>query len=201
MKKCPNCQQVKSMDEYQNDAARPDGKQSWCRDCHHAHHSAANKLQNPKNMYVDGKYISRKHPLHKPGRYNSFGGAWSEVEITEKTPTGYVYIITCEVHRENGWYKVGCAVDTKDRVKQYQTSSPYRDYEVLYHQYFDDREGAETKVHDRLKSHPDVIEWNHEWFKTDMMTIKKVIDDVKQEETDPRYRDEHSTQYNLGLCN
>ena len=26
-------------------------------------------------MYVDGKYISRKHPLYKPGRYKTFNDA------------------------------------------------------------------------------------------------------------------------------
>ena len=30
---------------------------------------------NPKRMYVNGKYISRKHPLYKPGKYKTFSDA------------------------------------------------------------------------------------------------------------------------------
>jgi hypothetical protein len=30
-----------------------------------------------------------------------------------------------------GWCKVGMAVDAEDRLKQYQTSSPYRDYKLV----------------------------------------------------------------------
>jgi len=32
-----------------------------------------------------------------------------------------------------GWCKIGMAVDAEDRLKQYQTSSPYRDYELIKH--------------------------------------------------------------------
>lgn len=200
MKQCPNCQEHKPLDDFPNDRTKPDGKQSWCRDCHHANHKHTNPIENAKNMYVDGKYISRKHPLHKPGRYNSFGSAWSDVEIKNRVKTGYVYIVSCEIHEKEQWYKVGCAVDSYDRVKQYQTASPHRDYRVIYHCYFDDRESAEEKVHTLLKSNPNVVEWSYEWFKADPMTIIKVIEDVKQKETDTRHRDEHSAQYNLGLC-
>lgn len=200
MKQCTNCGEIKSLEEYQNDRTTKDGKQSWCRECHHVRHKRTNPIENAKNMYVAGKYVSRKNPLHKPGCYPSFAAAWSQQELKERTKTGYVYIVSCETHEKEGWYKVGCAVDSHDRCRQYQTSSPYRDYYVLYHQYFDNREKAEEAVHAILKAHPDVVEWSYEWFKADPMTIKKVIEDVKQNKTDTGHRDEHSTQYNLGLC-
>ena len=33
------------------------------------------RKENAKQMYVNGKYISKSHPLHKPGKYKSFGDA------------------------------------------------------------------------------------------------------------------------------
>ena len=29
-------------------------------------------------MFVNGKYISKAHPLHKPGKYKNFEDAWEE---------------------------------------------------------------------------------------------------------------------------
>ena len=30
------------------------------------------RKENNLQMYVNGKYISKSHPLHKPGRYKTF---------------------------------------------------------------------------------------------------------------------------------
>ena len=33
------------------------------------------RIENSLQMRVNGKYIPKSHPLHKPGRYTSFGDA------------------------------------------------------------------------------------------------------------------------------
>ena len=85
-----------------------------------------NKLQ----MYVNGKYISIKHPLHKPGKYKTFNdAAFSSLINYVKCVKGEVYIISNPAWKN--WYKIGKAVDSTDRCNQYQTSSPHRDYELI----------------------------------------------------------------------
>ena len=102
-----------------------------------------------KVMRVDGKYIPRSHPLHKPGHYKGFtDAAFSSLDNYEKSTDGEVYII----HNPSfpGWVKVGMAVDAQDRLKQYQTSSPYRDYEVVKSYKVSNRRESEAKAHEAL---------------------------------------------------
>ena len=42
------------------------------------------------------------------------------------------------------------AVDSQDRLKQYQTSSPYRDYKLVKAYKVPNRREAEAKAHDAL---------------------------------------------------
>ena len=80
-------------------------------------------------MFVDGKYISKSHPLHKPGRYKGFEeAAFSSLQNYKSSKKGEVYIITNPAFE--GWVKVGMAVDAMDRLKGYQTSTPFRDFEI-----------------------------------------------------------------------
>ena len=52
---------------------------------------ARNVKSNPKRMYVDGKYIKDTHPLHKPGRYTSFGdAAFTALQKDAQVKEGYV---------------------------------------------------------------------------------------------------------------
>ena len=88
---------------------------------------------------------------------------------------GYVYIISNPAWK--GWFKVGMAVDAKDRCSTYQTSSPFRDYKVSYSKYFEDRREAEKLAHAELKENK--IEHANEWFKTDLKTIKTIIKNIK----------------------
>jgi hypothetical protein len=41
----------------------------------------------------------------------------------------------------------------KDRIKVYQTGSPFRDYKVIAHARFDDRKAAEAELHEQLRGH------------------------------------------------
>jgi len=88
----------------------------------------SNPRQNPKRMFVDGKYVSNNHPLHKSGNYKSFGdAAFSALQKDVQVKEGYVYVITNPAWPD--WVKIGMAIDAEDRLNGYQTSSPMRDYE------------------------------------------------------------------------
>jgi hypothetical protein len=62
-----------------------------------------------------------------------------------------VYIITNPAWPSH--CKIGKALVMKDRVKVYQTGSPYRDYRVVAHAFFDDRKAAEAELHEQLRGH------------------------------------------------
>ena len=140
-----------------------------CKECYN-HYI---KKSNSKAMYVNGKYVSRKHPLHKAGRFKTFeGAAFASLEGYANTTEGYVYIINNPCW--DGWVKVGMAIDAEDRCKQYQTSSPYRDYKLCYLKHFEDRKIAEQSAHKELKKITDT--YNGEWFQTSVKEAKKTIE-------------------------
>tara|TARA_R110000765_G_scaffold114357_2_gene207148 strand:+ start:8116 stop:8598 length:483 start_codon:yes stop_codon:yes gene_type:complete len=74
---------------------------------------------------------------------------------------GYIYVINNPCWE--GWIKVGMAVDAENRCKQFQTSSPFRDYKLFYKKYFEDRKTAEKEIHKKLKNISERSEG--EWFK------------------------------------
>ena len=91
----------------------------------------------------------------------------------ETTDEGYVYIITNPCWE--GWLKIGMAIDAEDRCNGYQTSSPHRDYKLLYARKFKNRRIAEKKTINKLKKI--VKEYNGEWFKTDRNTAQEIIEE------------------------
>jgi len=113
-----------------------------CRACH----NARSKITNKQRMTVDGKYISKFHPLYKAGRYKGFtDAAFSSLDNYSESEAGQVYII----HNPSfpSWCKIGMAIDAEDRLKQYQTSSPYRDYKLYKVYNTDNRREAESISH------------------------------------------------------
>jgi len=86
--------------------------------------------KNKSRMFVNGKYIPKSHPLHKPGSYKTLDDAWSHMEINEKSISGDIYLIVNPAWPD--WVKVGKAAFANDRLSNYQTSSPFRDYEILH---------------------------------------------------------------------
>ena len=131
---------------------------------------------NPKRMYVNGKYVPRTHPLYKPGIYKSFNdAAFSSFERYKKSKDGYVYAITNPAWE--GWVKIGMAVDADDRCKSYQTSSPLRDYKLEHCTYFEDRRKAEQQAHEKAEEIAD--ECGSEWFKMPVEKAREIIGDVK----------------------
>lgn len=112
-------------------------------------------------MFVNGKYISKSHPLHKPGKYKTFeDAAFSSLSKYESSREGQVYIITNPNFPE--WVKVGMAVDSEDRLNGYQTSSPFRDYTLFTFWPVSDRRVAEADAHELLKK---TYQRKGEWFK------------------------------------
>ena len=119
------------------------------------------KQENAKQMYVNGKYVPKTHPLYKAGRYKGFeDAAFSSLENYKSNPEGQVYIITNPAWE--GWVKVGMAVDAKDRLNSYQTSCPFRDYMLYYSYETKDRRKAESEAHSKLD---EKFERRKEWFR------------------------------------
>ena len=135
--------------------------------------------KNAKKMYVNGKYIPVSHPLHKPGNYKSFeDAAFSSLEKYESSTEGEVYIITNPAWE--GWIKIGMAVDAEDRCKQYQTSSPMRDFKLEYKRPFNDRRGAESQAHKLCANQTKEV--HGEWFKLNVSVGKKIIDNIENKQ-------------------
>ena len=152
---------------------RYDQRDYSCKACYSKIVKASNKEYNNLKMYVNGKYVSNKHPLYKAGNFKTFeGAAFASLKGYETTNEGYVYIITNPCW--SNWVKVGMAIDAKDRCNQYQTSSPHRDYKLCYSKFFDDRSNAEKKAHTLLKKKSEVNKG--EWFKIKQDIAQEIIE-------------------------
>tara|TARA_E500000305_G_scaffold91225_1_gene78907 strand:- start:18 stop:506 length:489 start_codon:yes stop_codon:yes gene_type:complete len=136
------------------------------------------KKRDAQRMYVNGKEISKKHPLHKPGRYKSLDDVWSHNKI-ESVDQGEVYIISNSAWPD--WVKVGKAVNAEDRLNGYQTSSPFRDYEVVATMSTDNRHKKEREMHKIFQHFAQ--DRKGEWFKMDKVTAIKLFNyQIKGEE-------------------
>jgi hypothetical protein len=130
-------------------------------------------IYNATRMWVNGSYIPMSHPLHKPGRYKSFGdAAFSALQKDIQIKEGYVYAIRNKAWPE--WVKIGKAIDAQDRLNGYQTSSPMRDYELIHAVYFDDRNQAERDAHTAAERKG---ERQGEWFK---LTEEQALDVLRE---------------------
>jgi len=169
-KNCNHCNVELVLDE-NYDQHRLNRKDYICKECY------VNYLNT--NMYVNGKYIPRSHPLYKPGRYKTFeDAAFSSLSKYTTSVEGQVYIITNKAWK--GWIKVGMAIDSEDRCNQYQTSSPFRDYKLKYKKFFSDRRKAETIAHSLCNKK--AKEKKGEWFKLDLKTAISCIEKITIEE-------------------
>jgi len=130
--------------------------------------------RNKRRMWVNGKYIPIAHPLHKPGRYENFeDAAFDSLKNYSKSKEGQVYIISNPNFK--GWVKVGMAVDANDRLNNYQTSSPFRDYKLNYTFDTEDRRASEAAAHAALDSR---FPRNGEWFKCSPLQAWSIIANV-----------------------
>ena len=123
-------------------------------------------------MWVDGKYISSKHPLHKPGRYKSFEhAAFESLKNYSAAKEGQVYVLYSPAYPS--WCKIGMAVDARDRLKNFQTGTPYRDYILVAAYDVPDRREAEKEAHNLLR---ETHASKNEWFVIGANVAKEILD-------------------------
>ena len=147
------------------------GKEMYYKD-----NPEAVRKRDAQRMYVNGKEISKKHPLHKPGRYKSLDDVWSHSQI-ENTKEGEVYAIVNKAWPD--WIKVGKACIAEDRLSGYQTSSPFRDYEIIAKVSTEDRHTKEKEMHKVFQHF--AYDRKGEWFKIDKITAIKLFNYQVQE--------------------
>ena len=70
---------------------------------------------------------------------------------------GYVYLIRNPAW--GNWLKVGMAMSAEDRLNNYQTASPFRDYELVHKVLCKDRRKAEAFLHEQMENFPHRGEW------------------------------------------
>ena len=175
---CTSCKTNKPVEDWYKNKSQLDGLDVICKVCRKDTNQTNN---NPKRMYVNGKYIPNAHPLYKPGRYKTFeGAAFSSLSNYEKSTEGYVYIITNPSWE--GWVKIGMAIDANDRCNQYQTSSPMRDYKLEYTKQFNHRRIAEAQAH-KLCARK-ATENNNEWFKINVNDAINLIESITEEQNE-----------------
>ena len=134
-----------------------------------------NAKTNAERMTVNGKYVSRKHPLWKIGNYKSFNdAAFSSFVNYSKSTDGFVYAIKNKAWPE--WVKVGKAGDAEDRLKNYQTGDPFRDYTLEFSFKVTNRHTAETEVHKALALLSE--DRRNEWFKVDLTAAVRCIEAI-----------------------
>lgn len=134
---------------------------------------ASHSRKNTTRMFVNGKYIPKSHPMHKPGNYRTFEDAWSHQELN-KQKAGYVYAICNPAWP--GWIKVGMAVDAHDRLNSYQTGSPMRDFELIASFKTEDKSRDEKKAHIIFRER--CSEQSGEWFKISKEEAYSIIADL-----------------------
>jgi len=177
VKRCRNCGETKAISEFNRQKSAKDGLQDRCRTCEKKRNDRMNPETNSARMWVNGKYVPKSHPLHKPGRYKTFeDAAFSSLAKYELSVEGQVYIITNP--NFEGWVKVGMAIDSEDRLNGYQTSSPFRDYQL--HSFWDvnNRRSAEAAAHTELEK---TYERRGEWFKCTPEQATEVVSNITEE--------------------
>ena len=167
---CKHCDV--ELTEHNWNKSRIEKNEKICKSCHNEiYNNKSNPIKNPQRMFVNGKYIPKSHPLYKAGNYKSFDeAAFSGLQNYTRSKEGQVYIITNSAWPE--WVKIGMAVDAEDRCNGYQTSSPFRDYKVMYAVNTKDRRKAEASAH---KAAEKLAERRGEWFKMSVGQAKECI--------------------------
>lgn len=160
MKKCTSC----SVELQESINWSHNGGHNFCRSCY-------NEGFNDKRMFLNGKYIPFKSPIHKPGNFKSLDDAWSHQDLDSKVISGEIYLIINPAF--SGWVKVGMSINAVDRLHSYQTSDPFRSYSIYASFKTDDRHKTEKRLHKLLEK---TFEKRNEWFKGDAESIKQVVE-------------------------
>jgi hypothetical protein len=172
-KQCSKCGEEKEVTKFSKSSSRKDGRQDYCKSCK-SEYNRTHQNRNKTRMFVNGKFVPKSHPLHKPGKYKTFeDAAFSSLEKYESSTEGQVYVITNPSFCS--WVKVGMAVEAEDRLNGYQTSSPFRDYMLNYSWDVNDRRAAESEAHSELQK---LYERRSEWFKCTPEQAQEVVSGI-----------------------
>jgi len=179
---CIECSTTLVLDKNWTQARAKQGKY-LCKKCWHS-----------RDMYVNGVYISKTHPLFKPGKYKTFSdAAFESAYKINHIKEGYVYAITNPAW--TGWVKIGMALEASDRLNGYQTSSPYRDYVLEHSVASKDRRKSEQEAHTKaLKLSEDS---RGEWFKLTVQQAITILDNLDEQHRTPSKADTHPPKDNI----
>ena len=87
---------------------------------------------------------------------------------------GYLYIIENAAYP--GWVKIGTTGNLKKRLQTYQTSTPYRDYRIVYSIEHPEYKLAERRLRETMG--PFAKQIKHEWYEIDLEMAKSRLDEV-----------------------
>ncbi len=93
-----------------------------------------------------------------------------------KRTDGWVYVLSNPAWP--GYVKVGSSLDARDRLRSYQTSSPFRDYSLECLVQVPDRRGFERALHTALEGHR---VGNTEWFRAHPQDVRNILNDMNKE--------------------
>lgn len=82
---------------------------------------------------------------------------------------GFIYIVSNPAW--DGYYKVGVSLDPRDRLKSYQTSSPFQDFKLEGWYFSYNARSVEKEIHSRLER----FRTNGEWFELDLENLRKFL--------------------------
>ncbi len=74
--------------------------------------------------------------------------------------------------------KVGSSFDVAERLRTYQTSSPFRDYALVDAVFVPDRRGFEHRFHEAMKGYR---VGSTEWFQVHPQDAKNILATLKKE--------------------
>ena len=153
-------------------------------------------LENKSRVTLNGKRYRLGNPNHPFNSiYKRFGmeaaftvmglvpSGLEQIKLTvnnlfAEVKSGHIYLMTNPAYP--GWCKVGMAVDAEDRVNQFQTGSPFRDYKLFKFFETDDRRGSEKKAHDVLEEKID--DRRGEWFHISPEDAEKILTELFEKE-------------------
>lgn len=94
---------------------------------------------------------------------------------------GYLYIIKNTAWPD--WVKIGITTDLNKRLRSYQTSSPFRDYELMYSLYHPEYKQAEKNIRETLKPFATAIK--NEWFRVNLNMAKNSLEEQLEQYKKP----------------
>ena len=153
-------------------------------------------IENKTRMTIEGyryRVGNPSHPFYNLYKSKGFQAVYEAMGLIEnkaleirkevlalydKHVGGHVYIITNPAWKD--WVKIGMAIDAVDRCNSYNTSSPLRDYKLIYAVQTNNRYKAEKKAHllaATKTTHPWNKHDNGEWFK---LTEEQAVEILKE---------------------